>query len=451
MMKKILAVLLSLTMLLCALSACSSASSGASSGIPSGSLSPSQADSSGGSAAEQEVTLSIAWWGSQTRHDTTMALLKEYESMTPGIKFEAQYMGFDDYFPRLNTLVAAHNVYDVFQMGNNFLTYQDSLYPLNEYIESGVIDLSNANELFMKSGTLDGQILGIPLGVNAVCLVYDPEMFKQAGIPEPTNNWTWDDYMEASRKLHSELGVWNCGTQNAFWTGLATYVPQHGENVTAFTDMGDALGYEDDAFLADFFEMNRQLIAEGVQPSPSDLVDVTGLDNDFIVDGKAGMAWCNSNELVSLVKAAGRDLGIAVVPRLTADGLSGMFVKPTHHISISVNSKDKDACAQFINWILNDKEANIQIGGERGTSIVSDVREAVAANLTGAEKLSMEYIDTVSEIASTGAPREPIGQIEIENELNNIFEAVCMMQIAPDEAAAQFRAAAESIFARTAG
>ena len=93
--------------------------------------------------------------------------------------------------------MAANDIYDVFQMGNNFLTYQSVLYPLNEYIESGVIDMSDANELFLSSGTLDGQVLGIPLGVNAVCLVYDPEMFEAAGVPEPTINWTWDDYMRS--------------------------------------------------------------------------------------------------------------------------------------------------------------------------------------------------------------------------------------------------------------
>lgn len=397
-----------------------------------------------------DANLSIAWWGSQTRHDTTLKLLEMYEADHPGVTFEPQYMGFDEYFPRLNTLVAANDVYDVFQMGNNFLTYQASLYPLNEYIDSGVIDMSGANEFFMSSGTLGGQCLGIPLGVNAVCLVYDPAMFEEAGVPVPTINWTWEDFMAASRTLHEKLGVFNVGTQNPFWTGLANYVPQHGENVTAFNDTGDALGYDDDSYLADFFEMNRQLISEGVQPSPADLVDVSGLDNDFIVSGKAAMAWCNSNELVSLFNAAGRELAIAVPPRLTSDGLSGMFVKPTHHISISVNANDKDECAKFINWILNDVEANKLIAGERGTSIMSGIREIMAQELTGVDKLAMEYIDTVSEIASCSAPREPIGQIEIENELQNLFEAVCMMQLSPEDAAAEFRTVANDIFLRTA-
>ncbi len=401
-------------------------------------------------ALAEETTLSIAWWGSQTRHDTTLQLLEMYEQSHPGVKFEAQYMGFDDYFPKLNTLVAANDIYDVFQMGNNFLTYQSVLYPLNEYIESGVIDMSDANELFLSSGTLDGQVLGIPLGVNAVCLVYDPEMFEAAGVPEPTINWIWDDYMEASRVLHEKLGVYNCCTQNPFWTGLATYVPQHGENVTAFTDSGDALGYDDDTYLADFFAMNQTLIAEGVQPSPAELVDISGFESYFIVSGRAAMAWCNSNELVSLFAAAGRELKIAVPPRLTEDGLSGMHVKPTHHISISTTAENKDACAEFINWILHDEEANRLIAGERGTSIMSGIREMMAEELTGVNKMAMEYIGTVSEIASTGAPREPVGQIEIENELQNLFEAVGMMEMTPEEAAEEFRMIANDIFARTA-
>ena len=119
-------------------------------------------------AFAEDVTLSTAWWGSQTRHDTTMQLLSIYEASHPSIKFGAQPMGFDEYFPKLNTLVASNDVYDVFQMGNNFLTYQSVLYPLNEYIESGVINMDNANSLFLRSGTLNGQVLGIPLGVNTM-------------------------------------------------------------------------------------------------------------------------------------------------------------------------------------------------------------------------------------------------------------------------------------------
>lgn len=403
----------------------------------------------GAVCASAEEVLHTAWWGSQTRHDTTMKLIEIYEAAHPGIKFEAQPMGFDEYFPKLNTLVAAQDVYDVFQMGNNFLTYQSVLYPLNEYIDSGVINMDNANSLFLKSGTLGGQILGIPMGVNTMCLVYDPAMFEAAGVPEPTINWTWDDFMAASRKLHEELGVYNICTQNPFWTGLACYVQQFGEDVTAFTDAGDGLGYTDDSYLAKFFEMNQTLIKEGVQPSPSDLTDVSGLESYYIVSGKAAMAWCQSNEVVTLQAAAGRDLKMAVPPRQTADGLSGMFVKPTHHISISTNCIDKDACAEFINWVLNDEEAQKLINGERGTSIMSNIRDMMSESLTGASKMAMDYINTISEIASHGMPREPIGQIEIENELMNLFEAVGMMEITPEEAAAEFRTVAEEIFERT--
>ena len=419
-MKKVLAILLALVMLLGATA-----------------------------ALADDVTLSTAWWGSQTRHDTTMQLLSIYEANHPGIKFEAQPMGFDEYFPKLNTLVASNDVYDVFQMGNNFLTYQSVLYPLNEYIESSVINMDNANSLFLKSGTLNGQVLGIPMGVNTMCLVYDPAMFEAAGVPEPTINWTWDDYMSASRAIHEKLDVFSCCTQNPFWTGLALYVPQHGADVNAFTDAGDGLGYTEDSYLADFFAMNQTLVNEGVQPSPADLVDVTSLENRFIVSGKAAMTWCQSNEVVTIMKAADRELKIAVPPRLTADGLSGMFVKPTHHISISTNCKDKDACAEFINWVLNDEEANKLINGERGTSIMSNIRELMGKTLTGPSKMAMDYINTISEIASHGMPREPIGQIEIENELTNLFEAVCMNEITPEEAAAEFRTVANDVFTRT--
>ena len=58
-------------------------------------------------ATEEEITLRMAWWGSQTRHDRTIAAIELYESLHPNIKFEYEYYSFDDYFTKLKTLVAS--------------------------------------------------------------------------------------------------------------------------------------------------------------------------------------------------------------------------------------------------------------------------------------------------------------------------------------------------------
>lgn len=36
-------------------------------------------------AAEEPVTLRVAWWGSQARHDKTMEAIAKFEEKNPGI------------------------------------------------------------------------------------------------------------------------------------------------------------------------------------------------------------------------------------------------------------------------------------------------------------------------------------------------------------------------------
>ncbi|MBQ1490602.1 MAG: extracellular solute-binding protein, partial [Blautia sp.] len=93
-------------------------------------------------SAEEQVTLRMAWWGSQNRHDKTVAAIELYESLNPNINIEYEFYSFDDYFTKLKTLVASDEVWDIFQLGGNFPMYLDKIYPLDEFIESGVVDVS---------------------------------------------------------------------------------------------------------------------------------------------------------------------------------------------------------------------------------------------------------------------------------------------------------------------
>ena len=97
--------------------------------------------------------LRIMWWGSQTRHDRTLQVIDLFTEKT-GIEVEPEFYGFDDYISKLNILIAANDAPDLMQMGGNFPTYIDHIQPINPYIESGIIDISNTDESFIGITTL---------------------------------------------------------------------------------------------------------------------------------------------------------------------------------------------------------------------------------------------------------------------------------------------------------
>jgi len=67
---------------------------GESSGSSSGS-------SDSGSKAPEPVTLRMAWWGSQPRHDYTLQVIEMYQQKYPHVKIEPEYASFDDYWKKL--------------------------------------------------------------------------------------------------------------------------------------------------------------------------------------------------------------------------------------------------------------------------------------------------------------------------------------------------------------
>ena len=62
---------------------------------------------------------------------------------------------------------------------------------------------------------------GIPKDKDTVCLVYNKEMFDQAGVAYPDENWTWDDLVDASQKIYDATGKYGymayCDDQLGYW------------------------------------------------------------------------------------------------------------------------------------------------------------------------------------------------------------------------------------------
>ena len=55
---------------------------------------------------DQQITLRFSWWGSEDRHEATIAAIEKYEELNPNITIEYEYMGFDSYYQKLLTQLA---------------------------------------------------------------------------------------------------------------------------------------------------------------------------------------------------------------------------------------------------------------------------------------------------------------------------------------------------------
>lgn len=387
----------------------------------------------------EPVTLRMAWWGSQTRHDRTIAVIELYESLNPNVTIEYEPMDFDGYFNKLTTLVASNDVWDIFQLGSNFPTYQSKIYCLNDFIADGTIDVSGTTEAFLRIAADEkGNQVGLCSGVNTYGIAYDPEMFAQAGVSEPTENWTWDDYKEMCITIHEKLGVYGSSKFDDWQAGASSGINQEGFGIGFFNPTNDGLGFEDPSMLTNYMQMRADLVSAGAYPDPGACNEISDIENDFLVSGEAAMTWVASNQFAALSEAAGRELKLINPPRKTADGPSGISIQSSQMLCVSNDSDYPEEAAKFIEFFQSNIDANKILLAERGIPTFTAVREALASELTDVEKNVYAYVDLVGSFDTGGVTVNPVSPActdAVKEQYNYYLEKVIYGEITADDAA----------------
>ncbi|MBO4456737.1 MAG: carbohydrate ABC transporter substrate-binding protein [Butyrivibrio sp.] len=404
----------------------------------------------------EPVTLRIAWWGSQERHDKTVAAIELYESLNPNVNFEYEYYSFDDYFTKLKTLVASDEVWDVFQLGGNFPQYMDKIYPLDEFIKSGVVDVTGISDANLKTTqTTEGVQLGLTNGINTYGIAYDPVLFEEAGAKLPTDNWTWDDYKEAADLITEKLDIFGSSTfqTSDFIAGCSTYIGQQGGlGQYGFYNLDlTGMGFDDPQMLTPYIRMRADMIKKGSYPDAGASAEVTNIENDFLVTGEAAMTWVAVNQfptIYDVCKGQGRTLALATIPKVTPDGNSGAQIQSSQMFCVSQDSEHKEAAAKFIGWFESDVECNNILQAERGIPANEDVRAALSAEATEGQQIMYDYVDMVSKLPT---PKEiqvltPSGHDQVVDNYLNYIQQVVSGEITAEMAAMKTYADAEEIF-----
>ena len=405
-------------------------------------------------------TLSLMWWGSDTRARMTEEVIHLWEEKT-GATVEFEYYDGGTYWTQFQAKMAANDLPDVFQMGNNWLTYYDTIEPLNAWIEDGTIDTTAISEAMLATtiNQANGDVTGMSNGTNARCFAYNPAIFDEAGVPYPTDNWTWDDFAAAARKIHETTG--NPAITTLEYNSLAfSTVTQWKEGYNFYAMDGSDFAFNGDTEpLAYIFELLTTLQQEGVIADYGIQNEIgQNIEADWIAFGDAAMVMLSSNQFQALSNVAaesGITLELATIPRVHADGQSGMVVRSSQEMSMWKGSEDKEMAANFLNFFVNSIEANRILNCERGVSINSDVLAALKADTELTNEVTAKVytiIDLIGSMpdAANSSPAEPAANEEISDVLKKTyFQGLAEGKFASaQEAADKFWAEAQEIWAK---
>jgi multiple sugar transport system substrate-binding protein len=117
------------------------------------------------------------------------------------IKLQLETAPYTDFFKRLRTQLAGGKGPDVW-LSDGVLVQEyagrNSLRDLSDFVKTINTDDYYGVDLIRDS---DGHLYGFPQGAQTPVLFYNKKMFADAGVAEPTGEWTYDDLTAAAKKL----------------------------------------------------------------------------------------------------------------------------------------------------------------------------------------------------------------------------------------------------------
>ncbi len=409
--------------------------------------SASSSNESGGENGSEKITIRFAWWGGQPRHDYTTKVIEMYEKENPNVNIEPEFANWDDYWKKLAPQAAANQLPDVIQMDMAYLSQygeKGQLEDLTPYLDNGTIDTSSIPENNISGGKIKDSLYGLPAGVNVLSVISNDRLVKEAGIEMDSQTWTWDDYEKIALQLQEKLGVYGSNGMHPPDVFFPYYLRTQGERF--YNQDGTGLAYTDDQFFIDYFERQLRLIDADASPTPDEQAQIKGMEDDFIVKGATGFTWNYSNQYLAFSQLTDDSLTINFPPEQETE--SALFLKPSMLFSIPKSSKVKEEAAKFIDYFVNNIEANKIIKGERGVPVSTEVSDAIKPELSESETKIVEYVESATQHASQADPPDPIGSAEVMKALKDVSDQILFKQIKPEEGAKKFREQANEILGR---
>jgi len=399
----------------------------------SGALPDSEGDGESGN-----VEIRFAWWGSDTRHQTTQQIIDLFEDKNPGITVVPDFTDWDGYWDKLATAVAGGDTPDV-------ITHEERF--ISDYATRGVIadmatldiDTSEIPEDVLATGTIDGKLYGIATGVNAYSVIADPQVFADAGVDMPDDTtWTWDDYVEVAGAVAKGAGDGMWGTQDYGFNeaGLAVMARQKGE--TLYNEDG-SLGVSPET-VAEFFQVSLDLQANGGEPDASRTVEIqdAGPEGSLIGTNSGAMGVWWSNQFGALSGASGRDLEILRLPGESAGERTGMYFKPAMYYSVSAKTEHPEESAKFVDFLLNDPEVAALQLTDRGLPSNLSVRESILGDLPPTDQKVADFMADLEDEIVDNPPVPPNGSGEVQDIMIRLNTEVLFGDKTPQEAAEAF-------------
>lgn len=396
-MKKGLLVL-SASMLALSLAACSSGGE-----KPAESAKPGDASKSpDASKAPKQMTLKIGLPGS---YDVTKKeIIDGFIAKNPNIKVELVEAPWGDFVKKIQTEIAGGTAPDIwFQENAVILGYgkRGVAEDLSVYIKKDLKQDEYISGLFAAQAS-DGKVYGVPHGINPIALAYNKKMFTDAGVPLPTKDWTYQDMLDAAKKLSKDtngdgkLDQYGFGASSSITVGWYPWTRSKGGQVL---DETKSKAMFTDPKSLDGIKTWANLVKDGISPD-ADFYTAAGGDWKAFASGKVAMFFMQySNSALINKDFPNLDYDTIEIPK----GYDGKRLVPMVTNSWLIFSKAKadakEAAWEFMKYYLSEEAQTVL--AKSGAALPVNKKAMTQLDTNASPKNKKAYSDGIAEAGVT--------------------------------------------------
>jgi multiple sugar transport system substrate-binding protein len=178
---------------------------------------------------EQGAKITYSGWGDESEQKIYRDSITRFQSLCPGVTVDYQPIP-DKFQDKLKAQMAGGTAPDVFYVDDqlmNAFAPSGQLLALDDSMKEAGVSRDDFIPALLTIFTKDGKTYGLPKDWGTLGLVYLPEAFKDAGVDEPTDQWTWDDMRAAAKKI-ADKGKFGGFCMGADWARFAPVVFSNG-------------------------------------------------------------------------------------------------------------------------------------------------------------------------------------------------------------------------------
>jgi len=208
---------------------------------------------------EDGAVITFSGWGDESEQKVYRDSIERFKSVCPTVTVNYTPVP-SDFQTKMKAQMAGGSAPDVFYVDDQLMTAfapSEQIMPLDDLMAEAGVSTDDFISSLMPIYQLNGKTYALPKDWGTLGLVYLPEAFADAGIEEPTADWTWED-MRAAAKTIAEKGNYGGFCMGADWARFLPFVLSYGgsyvssDHTTALLDSPEVL--EAASFVAGMFE-----------------------------------------------------------------------------------------------------------------------------------------------------------------------------------------------------